>query len=177
MQASTVELAMHHPMRRRRPLRAFGRGGSVRGVDRMRVDFKTSMDPRVRAWMDNRRGKIVWFRLALDSRRHPEVRSTVVLAPSEGAVVPGAGLFVALGTSTHNALARVDGEANVRQTCLLSVARTFVHVHQYIQCMHDAHALDARSLFSFLSGYAYLVQVCTTPSQDRVVCAGAKASA
>ena len=77
-------------------------------------------------------------------------------------VVPGAGLFVALGTSTHDALACVDGEANVRRTYLLSIARIFVHVHQYIQCVYDAHALDARSLFSsFLNGYAYLVQVCT----------------
>ena len=83
----------------------------------MRADFKTSMDPRVRrAWVDNRRGKIVWFRLALDSRRHPEVRSTVVLAPGGGAVVPGAGLFVALGTSTC-----FGGEANVHQNVFVVV--------------------------------------------------------
>ena len=114
MQASTVELAMHHPMRRRRPLRAFGWGGSVRGVDRMLADFKTSMDPRVRVWMDSERGKIVWFRLALDSRRHPEVRSAVALASREGGFVPGAGLFVALGTSTC-----FCGEANVHRNFLL----------------------------------------------------------
>ena len=82
----------------------------MRGVDRMRADFKTLMDPRVRAWMDNRRGKIMWFRLALDSRRHLEVRSTAALASHEGRVVPGAGLFVALGTSTC-----LCGEANVHR--------------------------------------------------------------
>ena len=68
------------------------------------------MDPRVRAWMDRQRGKIVWFRLALDSRRHPEVRSTAALASHEDGVVPGAGLFVALGTSTC-----FCGEANVHR--------------------------------------------------------------
>ena len=117
-------------MRRRRPLRAFGRGGSVRGVDRMRADLKTSMDPRVRAWMDNRRGKIVWFRSALDSRRHPEVRSTVALASREDGVVPGAGLFVALGTSTC-----FCGEANVHRNVLLRGSWSMLQLRGIIICM------------------------------------------
>ena len=85
-------------------------------VDRIRAHFKTSTDPRVRVWMDNNTWQNVWFRgcnLPSIQDATPRYGRPLPL----GTVVPGAGLFVALGTSTC-----FGGEANVHQNSDLLVS-------------------------------------------------------
>ena len=106
-------------------------------MGRIRAHFKTSMDPRVRAWMDNYRGKIMWFRSALDSRRHPEVRSASALLLAKRT----ARSFLVQASSWPSGLVPASaGKLTCTETSGFLSSRRCIFVPGFI---HDAVSLQA----------------------------------